>query len=238
MIFSIALYRYLELNSRFDSKGIWMKSAIASLVAFGLILLLSSGAFAFTVSHIATDTELLALISDTIFVAEGRIGDRGGAATFELDLGQSTAAPNTSAQYGWVSGQAEPFTITYSNVTGLVTFTLGGKTLNYTTPFPMFGDIFVRTRALEIDRSIIVQDLVLNGQSVGDISNAVGPGLDILWISGASLLNGFTLTGTATLAWTGAAPTQSRLAFQIKVAKLAVVGTEDESWGGIKALYR
>ena len=238
MLNSIALYRYHELNSRFGSKGILMKSAIASLVAFGLILLLSSGAFAFTVSHIATDTELLALISDTIFVAEGRIGDRGGAATFELDLGQSTAAPNTSAQYGWVSGQAEPFTITYNNVTGLVTFTLGGKTLTYTTPFPMFGDIFVRTRAVEVDRSVIVQDLVLNGQSVGDVSNAVGPGLDILWISGASLLNGFTLTGTATLAWTGAAPTQSRLAFQIKVAKLAVVGTEDESWGGIKALYR
>jgi len=76
------------------------------------------------------------------------------------------------------------------------------------------------------------------GVSVGDVSSAVGPGLDILWISGAALSDGFTLTGTATLAWTGTPPTQSRLAFQIKVAKLAVVGTEDESWGGIKALYR
>ncbi len=215
-----------------------MKSAIASLAAFGLVLLLSTGAFAFTVSHLAADTDLLALVSDTIFVAEGRIGDLGGAATFELDLGQSTSAPSTTAQYGWVSGQAEPFTITYNNLTGLVTFTLGGKTLTYTTPFPMFGDIFVRTRAVDVDRSVIVRDLVLNGQAVGDVSNAIGPGLDILWISGATLSNGFTLTGTAFLAWTGAAPTQSRLAFQIKVAKLAVVGTADESWGGIKALYR
>ncbi len=215
-----------------------MKSGITSLAAFGLILLLSSGAFAFTVSHIATDTELLALISDTIFVAEGRIGDLGGAATFELDLGQSTAAPYTTAQYPWISGTVEPFTLSYNSGTGLITFSLGGKVLTYMTPFPMFGDIFVRTRAVEVDRSVIVQDLVLNGQSVGDVSNAVGPGLDILWISGAALSNGFTLTGTATLAWNGAAPTQSRLAFQIKVAKLAVVGTADESWGGIKGLYR
>jgi|WetSurMetagenome_2_1015567.scaffolds.fasta_scaffold06610_2 hypothetical protein len=203
-----------------------------------MVLLLSSGAFAFTVSHIATDAELLALVSDTIFVAEGRIGDLGGAATFELDLGQSTSAPSTTAQYPWIDGAVEPFTLSYNAGTGLVTFTLGGKVLAYSTPFPMFGDIFVRTRAVEVDRSVIVQDLVLNGQSVGGVSSAVGPGLDILWISGAQLSNGFTLTGTATLAWTGAAPTQSRLAFQVKVAKLAVVGTEDESWGGIKGLYR
>lgn len=215
-----------------------MKSVIASFVAFGLALLLSTGAFAFTVSHLATDAELLALVSDTIFVAEGRIGDRGGAATFELDLGQSTAAPYTSAQYPWISGTVEPFTITYNSGTGLVTFTLGGKVLTYTTTFPMFGDIFVRTRAVEAERSVIVQDLVLNGQSIGDVSSAVGPGLDILWISGAALSNGFTLTGTATLAWTGTPPTQSRLAFQIKVAKLAVVGAEGNTWGGIKARYR
>ncbi len=221
-----------------EEKGIRMRFVIASLAAFGLILLLSTGASAFTVSHLATDAELLALISDTIFVAEGRIGDLGGAATFELDLGQSTAAPNTTAQYPWISGAVEPFTLTYDSGTRIVTFALGGKVLTYATPFPMFGDIFIRARAVEADRSVIVRDLVLNGVNVGDVSNAVGPGLDILWISGAPLSNGFTLTGTATLAWTGAAPTQSRLAFQIKVAKLSVVGAEDESWGGIKALYR
>ena len=215
-----------------------MKSAIASIVMLGIVTLLSTTAFSFTTQHLATDVELLALISDTIFVAEGRIGDLGGAATFELDLGQSTAAPNTSAQYAWVNGQVEPFTVSYNNVTGLVTFILGGKTLTYMTPFPMFGDIFIRTRALEADRSIILQNLVLDGQNVGDVSNAVGPGLDILWISGGTLNDGFTLTGTATLAWAGSPPSQSRLAFQIKVAKLAVVGAEASTWGGIKARYR
>jgi hypothetical protein len=215
-----------------------MRFAIISIAVLAAIGLFSPSAFSFTTQHLGTDAELLALVSDTIFVAEGRIGDLGGAATFELDLGQSTAAPYTTAQYPWISGTVEAFTLAYDSGTGLVSFTLGGKLLTYMTPFPMFGDIFVRTRAVEADRSVIVQDLVLNGQSVGGVSNAVGPGLDILWISGAALSNGFTLTGTATFAWTGAHPTQSRLAFQIKVAKLAVVGTGNESWGGIKTLYR
>jgi len=215
-----------------------MRSAIASVVVLGLVMLLSVNAFSLTTKHLSTDAELLALISDTLFVAEGRIGDLGGAATFELDLGQSTAAPNTSAQYGWVNGQVEPFTLTYNNVTKIVTFALGGRSLAYTTPFPMFGDVFVRTRAVDSGREIVVQNLVLDGQSVGDVSHAVGDGLDILWISGGSLSDGFTLTGTATLSWTGAPPTQSRLAFQIKVAKLSVIGVDNDTWGGIKALYR
>ena len=215
-----------------------MRSAIASIMALGMVALLSTSAFSLTVKHLSTDTALLALISDTLFVAEGRIGDLGGAATFELDLGQSTSAPNTMAQYGWVNGQVEPFTLTYDSGTKLVTFVLGGRTLTYTPPFPMFGDIFVRTRAVDSGREIVVQSLVLNGQSVGDVSHAVGDGLDILWISGGSLANGFTLTGTATLSWTGAPPTQSRLAFQIKVAKLSVIGVQNDTWGAIKALYR
>ena len=215
-----------------------MKSAIVSSTVFGLVLLVSSGVFAISTTHLATDAALLELISDTIFVAEGRIGDLGGAATFELDLGQSTAAPYTTAQYPWVSGAVEPFTLTYDCGTGLVTFVLGGKTLTYVTPFPMFGDIFIRTRAVDADRSVIVQNLVLDGENVGDVSSAVGPGLDILWISGGVLSDGFTLTGAATLSWVGAPPTQSRLAFQIKVAKLAVVGVDGSSWGRVKALYR
>ena len=52
-----------------------------------------------TTSHIATDTELIAMLSDTMFVAEGRIGDRGGAATFELDVGQLPRIGRPSRPY-------------------------------------------------------------------------------------------------------------------------------------------
>ena len=217
-----------------------MKSAIASIaLSIAALVLLSGTALSLSTTHIATDAEMLLLLSDTIFVAEGRIGDRGGAATFELDLGHDTSNPATTAQYAWQSGRLEPFTLSYNNVTGVITFTLGGVSLYYTTPFNQVGDIFVRTRAIDAGKSVSVYDLVLDGQSVGDASVANGAdGLDILWISGGTLVDGFTLTGTAVLSWTGTAPTQSRLAFQIKVARLRVIGIEDNTWGGIKALFQ
>ena len=211
-----------------------MRTALACIV----LLALAGGAHALSIQHISSDAELNALISDTIFVAEGRIGDRGGAATFELDLGQSTAAPAVTRQYAWQNGFVEPFSLVYDIATGNVTFSLGGQTLVYHTPFINFGDIFVRTRAVYAGTSVVVSDLVLDGESVGSASSATGPGLDIVWISGGTLMDGFTLTGSAVLSWTGTPPSQSNLAFQIKVAKLAVIGVEGSTWGGIKALFR
>jgi hypothetical protein len=86
---------------------------------------------------------------------------------------------------------------------------------------------------------VAVDDLALDGFFLGDLGAASGPdGLDLLWIQGQDLSLGFTLAGTATLSWSGAAPTQSRLAFQIKVARQNVVGNEKSSWGDLKDLYR
>jgi hypothetical protein len=204
---------------------------VAAAIAISLPALVQGAVFT---SHIASDAELVAMLSDTMFVAEGRIGDRGGAATFELDLGQDTAAPYTTAQYDWQSGTVEPFTLTYDAGTSLVTFTLGGVTLQYTTSWFDFDQVFVRTRAVNEGSSVAVSDIVIDGESVMDQSQAIGNGSDILWIRGAMLDNGFTLAGNAVLSWTGAAPTQSRLAFQVKIGKLGIVSTEESSWSGIK----
>jgi hypothetical protein len=204
---------------------------VAAAITVSLPALVQGAIFT---SHIASDAELVAMLSDTMFVAEGRIGDRGGAATFELDLGQDTAAPFTAAQYDWQSGTVEPFSLTYDAVTSLVTFTLGGVTLQYTTSWFDFDQVFVRTRAVNEGSSVAVSDIVIDGESVMDQSQAIGNGSDILWIRGAMLDNGFTLAGNAVLSWTGAAPTQSRLAFQVKIGKLGIVSTEESSWSGIK----
>ena len=187
--------------------------------------------------HVATDAEMLAYIQNIACVAEGRIGDRGGVATFELDLGDDTGNPYATAQHPWQSGVAEPFTVAYDKPTNVVAFTLGGKTLAY-SPAVSFKEFFVRTRATELNTAIQVYGLVLNGQPLGDISSATGPGLDILALSGVDLSQGFTLTGTAVMTWTGTAPTQSRLAFQIKVGNAPTVPAEESSWGRIKGLYR
>jgi hypothetical protein len=220
-------------------EGSAVKPVFISMLAVGAIMLCAGSGVALTTSHLASDAEMLAFLSDTIFAAEGRIGDLGGAATFELDLGHDTSHPATSAQYAWQSGRLEEFTLGYNNATGLTTFTLGGVSLYYTTPFVLFGDIFIRTRAVDEGRSVSVESLVLDGQNLGDGSSAVGAnGLDILWISGAGLSDGFTLTGIAVLSWTGSPPTQSRLAFQIKIAKLKEIGVGDTTWGAVKALFQ
>jgi hypothetical protein len=208
------------------------------LVIALLVVFAASPAFAGIVTrHVTTDAEMLAAIQNIAVVAEGRIGDLGGAATFELDLGDDTGNPYTTAQYPWQSGVAEPFTLSYDKPTNVATFTLGGKTLVY-SPGLSFKEFFVRTRATEANTSIQVYELVLNGQPVGDFSSATGPGLDILAVSGVDLYQGFTLTGVAVLTWTGAPPTQSRLAFQIKVGNAPTVPAESTSWGRIKGLYQ
>jgi hypothetical protein len=209
------------------------------VIAVGIAVLVSAPSFAGIVTrHVATDAEMLYYIQNLAVVAEGRIGDRGGAATFELDLGDNTGSPATTAQYNWQSAQAEPFTLVYDNVSNVVTFSLGGRTLDY-SPANSFKEFFVRTRAVEASTNVQVFDLVLNGENVGDVSSASGPdGLDILAVSGVDLYQGFTLTGVAVLSWGAAPPTQSRLAFQIKVGNAPTVPAEENTWGHIKGLYQ
>lgn len=218
-----------------------MKSfAIAATLLSSIIFTVPAPAHAqITTEHLDTDAEMLEYLSDTMFVAEGRIGDLAGAATFELDLGGDTGAPAETAQYGWVSGSAETFYLTYDAGTGVVAFSLGGVDLSYTTPYFDFDQIFVRTRAVDEGTSVQVGSLVIDGSPVGDLSSAAGAdGLDILWIKGASLNDGFAMSGVAVLSWTGDPPSHSRLAFQVKIGKLGLVGIESGTWGGIKMLAR
>jgi hypothetical protein len=215
------------------------RDAIAFLLLSTALLLVATTAAALTTQHLTSDTDMLAVLSDTLFVGEGRIGDGAGAATFEVDLGGDTGAPAQTAQYDWPNGAAVPWTLTYNHLTNEISFTVDAVNLQYTTPLSGFTEIFVRCRAVNAGSDIVVENLVLDGDAVGDNSFADGnaTGLDILWIQGGTLTDGFTLTGTATMSWTGTPPTQSRLAFQVKVGTQEVVSTEETTWGRIKSLY-
>jgi len=106
-------------------------------------------------------------------------------------------------------------------------------------PGRAFNEIFIRCRATS-NAAVTVADLVLDGENVNDLSTASGTGgLDILRISGAQLTDGIALTGTATLSWTGTPPTQSNLAFQIKVGLVeGSTPAERSTWGAVKGLHR
>jgi len=175
--------------------------------------------------HLAGDTELINAIDELIFVAEGRIGDRGGKATFELKLNQDTGIPGgPQAQFDWQSGDAVDFTLTFNpGSTSTAQFSLGGQTLNYSfTGGTLPTDIFIRTRATKAGSSALVDSLVLDGDAVNDSSFADGDGagLDNLRIASATMIDdGFVLTGSSVLSWDpNNLPNDSHLAFQIKVA--------------------
>lgn len=166
------------------------------------------------------------VLQNTAVVSEGRIGDLGGSATFELDIGATTSAPSQTAQFVWPNGTAEPFTLTYDNLTNLVSFTVGGNTLTYTpvTPVTVSSDLYLRVRATTSTgttfSSIILHNMVLNGTPLTIQPYAANPGagLEVVEVSGEILSNGFTLTGQSTMNWVGTPPSQSRLAYQITVA--------------------
>ncbi|MBM3320345.1 MAG: hypothetical protein FJY73_06685 [Candidatus Eisenbacteria bacterium] len=190
--------------------------------------------------HLSSDAVLLAILPEVSFVCEGRIGDREGTATFELDIGSSTSAHSETAQHGWSSGLEEPFEVSYHPATGIVTFALGAAMLTYAPDLP-FTELFLRTRATLPGTSARLFDLSLSGETVNDASAADGDasGIDILRIRGADLARGFALTGKAVFEWTGTAPSQSRLALQIQAGEpQATTETEPISWGGVKSLFR
>jgi hypothetical protein len=210
------------------------------LLVVACAALVPGAAAAFDVGHLASDAEFLALSPSPAIVAEGRIGDLGGAATFELDLGQETSLPAETRQYGWVSGQVEPFTFTYDAGLDQATFELGGEVMVYDVGGVWFNTLFLRTRAVDAGTAVTVDNLFYNGVAVGDQSSADGDltGIDYLVIENADPDQGFVITGDATLSWTGSAPTQSRLAFEIKAVEVTgTVPNREGSLGALKASF-
>lgn len=209
-------------------------------LALGLCLLVAGPAAAqLHVAYFSTDNILSVVLDQAYFTAEGRVGDRGGVGTYELDLGQDPGSPASTAEFDWQSGVAVPFMLTHDQGSGLVTFTLGGNVLTYTTPYADFDALFIRTYALPAGTFVGVYDLVLDGVPVPGASVESGPdGLTIMQIYGNPVRNGFELSGNVKLRWLDVEPTNSDLAFQIYTCRMAVVENESETWGGVKALFQ
>lgn len=152
--------------------------------------------------------------SEAGFVAEGRIGDVGGNATHEIAVGTATNSPAAmdTDQFAWGNNQPVRFSLNFDGTTA--TFDVGGTTVTWSAfslATPMNGLGF-RLRAPE-GSSVTLGALPLG---LGTLSNG-GTGGALWWIvDGMDFGAGFSLTGTATMAWTGARPNNSALAFQIK----------------------
>lgn len=196
-----------------------MKYSLLMPISLGAIgsIFPTTIAQAITFTNLDSDQAMNALSPKISFVAEGRIGDSSGQSTYELDLhAEDPGFPQVTDQFNWLNGQTENFELTYDAESNFVNYLIGTQTLSfdYTEPF---SDIFLRTRAVDMGASIVVDNLVLDDQTLNASSSAIGEvkGLDILRIS--DFEKSFRLAGNVTMSWTDETPRNSRLAYQIKV---------------------
>ena len=223
---------------------------LLSLAIVGAVFAHANVARALTVDVYTSDGIFTGLTRT--FEAEGRIGNHQANGTFEADLGPSTANPAQTAQRVMTSGQAFDFSITYNPATSVAELYVQHAvpaTLQYTVLPPLDGvatdALFLRVRAVDAaNDTMLLSNLVLDGVSISNLSAGLNTGngdLRIFRLTGPELLDGFTLTGQATMTWGtgGGAPQNSQLAFQIKGVDLTPVPLPAAIWlfgSGVAAL--
>jgi len=207
---------------------------MTKLILLATTAALAAGASALTIpaTHL-TDAQANAMLINKTFGSESRIGDVSGGATFEQGIQRPTSGYFATADYGWTSGQVLPFSMIYNAISRQIDYQVGAQ--NITTvlaPSDIKGvtDLFFRLRAVlndETAATVTLANLRLNGANIdGPWTNSTSTpdvylvkGSDVTALTGSSLANGFTLTGDQTLSWMGTRPTNSNLAYQIKVAE-------------------
>jgi hypothetical protein len=159
------------------------------------------------------------------FVAQGRFGDRGGAATYEAGLhippSFTSATPvGGGGQVAWGNGGFRSFTL--SRTLETIRFQLGGYDRSWTDADAdevngLGFRVGVNASGVPAGATTILRNLVLDGDAIGVTLTATAGAPQLLVVSGIE--GDFVLTGEAAFSW--ASPTnpgnqQSRLAFQIK----------------------
>ncbi|MDY6803134.1 MAG: PEP-CTERM sorting domain-containing protein [Cyanobacteriota bacterium] len=210
------------------------KSIFAAAVATATFFAAPLAANAASFSKVATDQEMMDLMEDLAFVAEGRMGNNDIDGDHELNfhggepLNESKTQKETN--FVWTKGQTYDFKLDYTASTGLTEFFVNGvQELSYNFS-DAFSDIFIRTRATKTGSSAVLDNIFLNGDPLNGASSFASgddDGLDILRISGLSNKEDFSLTGKSTFDWGDIAPKNSHLAFQIKVADVESESTPE-----------
>lgn len=194
-----------------------------SITALGFLMAPNSAQAMSFVNHNSdlTDQEFNSLIDSgefsELFVAEGRIGDLGGAAQKELKINGDVvdgAQVAEETNFNWENGTEYEFSLEYDG--SMVNYILGGKTLSTQEFNGPINSIFFRTSAWENTTTSLTK-LMFNGTAIEDvISNGIGS-RDIDYLQLNDISSPFTITGKASMIWEGTAPRGSRNAFQIKV---------------------
>ncbi|NJR16478.1 MAG: PEP-CTERM sorting domain-containing protein [Calothrix sp. CSU_2_0] len=199
-----------------------------SLIVFGLaaigLISAPSSASAFTIVNTPGfgDTAFEQLRTDgkftELFVAEGRIGNNANNGTHEIDILEDTKKsfiPVAKGDRTWVNGGLVDFSLIYDG--SKVTYKVDNQTLISQQFSGGVTDIFLRTNASLVGSKTSLKNLFFNGTSIGNLESSAVTARDTDYLQISQVTAPFTLTGKSSFSWTGARPSNSNLAFQIKV---------------------
>jgi hypothetical protein len=197
--------------------------AAITLTAIGLIIAPSSAsAFSLVNRTGFTDDDFESLRTQgkftELFVAEGRIGDRAATGSYEIQILEDTKVtfdPVVKDNYGWVNNELLDFSLEYTG--SEVKYKVGDKTLSTTKFTTGVTDIFLRTFANPLGSASTLSNLMFNGTAIGNLSSTAVSTKDTDYLQITNITTPFKLTGKTSFAWTGNAPRNSNLAYQIKV---------------------
>lgn len=202
--------------------------ALAGAIGTALTVLVGSASAGITVVGVAGgDTGFSALTNNGTLeraVAEGRIGNNNASnGTWEQGIWEFGGVGSLKAQGGttWTSGTAIPFSVSYDGLS-TITFTQGSDSLSWNQMAGPFTDIFIRTRSARADTTISLTSMSLSGfGALGTDLITSGSGtVDYLRIVNTSNFGAFTLSGMVNPAWSGTAPSNSALAYQVKLSNV------------------
>lgn len=209
-----------------------MRYAVASCAAVAALVVASESMAGLVVTPLAGgDAAFNALtINGTLerAVAEGRIGNALTTGTWETALWQQggVGTPKAQGQFNVTNGTTQTFSLTWNGV-DTVTYSVGATTISWNQVAGDFTDIFIRTRSAT-DSTVLLSSLGidLNSDSSfewtgGSLASSGNGNVNYLHISNmGAAFPAFTLSGAQNFSWTGAQPTNSALAYQIKLSNV------------------
>ncbi len=163
-------------------------------------------------STVSSEAKLQTLMSQPTFIASGQFGN--------IVLNNENKIQR-QADFDWLSGEPEDFSISYDGST--IRYTVGDKSLETQTE-GFFQDIFIYTKATESYGSVILQNLLLTDSDTSLSISGIGASypnnaVNIFWIQ--DIKKAFTLTGNALLGWLNPPQNSDNLAYQIQVGNVA-----------------
>lgn len=184
-----------------------------------------------------SDTQFNQLITSgqfsETFVTSARIG---GASTYELGVldPQNGLAPDQQDEFDWISGDTVSFSLEYDG--SEIKYSVGNQLLSTTAFSGPVTELFFRTRAAD-NSAVSLSNLMLTDGTglltLGNLSSAGSGGSDVDYLQVDDVTGAFKITGDSVMSWSGAAPQQSELIFQIKAGTGAQAVPEPTSMAAI-----